>query len=112
MDTQSDKPKTLEMRVAELEDKIAKLHITEDEMKTYQKVASALGAGAMPPQAVMQLNQQMYAQPWYQQYHQPPCFLCYRQPWYHIQPCYYQVDCIGPQQTSPIAGGGFTTLGR
>ena len=40
------KEKTLEMRVAELEDKLSKLHITEDEMKAYQKVSSLLGAGA------------------------------------------------------------------
>ena len=28
------------MRVAELEDKLAKLNVTEEEMKAYQKVAS------------------------------------------------------------------------
>ena len=33
------------MRVAELEDKLSKLHISEEEMKTYQKVASLLGTG-------------------------------------------------------------------
>jgi hypothetical protein len=33
------------MRVAELEDKLSKLHITEDEMKAYQKVSSLLGSG-------------------------------------------------------------------
>lgn len=38
--------KTLEMRVAELEDKLSKIHITEDEMKAYQKVSGLLGAGA------------------------------------------------------------------
>jgi hypothetical protein len=38
--------KTLEMRVAELEDKISKVHITEDEMRTFQKVSAALGPGA------------------------------------------------------------------
>jgi hypothetical protein len=43
MENPPEKPKTLEMRVAELEDKMSKLHITEEEMKTYQKVATALG---------------------------------------------------------------------
>jgi len=38
----SEQPKTLEMRVAELEDKLSKIHITEDEMKTYQKVSGLL----------------------------------------------------------------------
>jgi hypothetical protein len=36
--------KTLEMRVAEIEDKLAKLHVTEDEMKAYHKVAALVGA--------------------------------------------------------------------
>ena len=44
-------PKTLEMRVAELEDKLAKVHVTEEELKAYHKVSAALGArggGAAP----------------------------------------------------------------
>lgn len=40
---QDDKAKSLEMRVAELEDKLAKLNITEDEMRAYEKVSSLLG---------------------------------------------------------------------
>jgi len=39
-------PKSLEMRVAELEDKLSKVHITEEEMKAYHKVSSVLGAKA------------------------------------------------------------------
>jgi hypothetical protein len=38
--------KTLEMRVAELEDRLAKVHVSEEEMKTYQKVASLVGGQA------------------------------------------------------------------
>jgi hypothetical protein len=38
--------KTLEMRVAELEDKLAKLHITEEEMRAYEKVSAMLGGQA------------------------------------------------------------------
>lgn len=38
-----DKTKSLEMRIAELEDKLAKLHITEEEMRAYEKVSSLLG---------------------------------------------------------------------
>jgi len=38
--------KSLEMRVAELEDKLSKMHITEEEWKTYQKVAAAMGGQA------------------------------------------------------------------
>ncbi len=39
------KEKTLEMRVAELEDKLSKVHITEEEMKAYQKVSALIGGG-------------------------------------------------------------------
>ena len=39
----SDQAKTLEMRVAELEDKLSKVHITDDEMKAYHKVNSLIG---------------------------------------------------------------------
>ena len=38
--------KTIEMRLAEIEDKLSQLHITEEDMKTYQKVANALGMGS------------------------------------------------------------------
>jgi hypothetical protein len=46
--TSSTPAKTLEMRVAELEDKLSKIHITEDEMKAYQKVSSLVGQQAAP----------------------------------------------------------------
>ena len=44
-----DKPsgeKSLEMRVAELEDKLAQVHITEDDLKAYHKVSSLLATPA------------------------------------------------------------------
>ena len=43
MPQQPEEPKSLEMRVAALEDKLAKVYFSEEEMKTYQKVATALG---------------------------------------------------------------------
>ncbi|MGE3512534.1 MAG: hypothetical protein AB7N65_27030 [Vicinamibacterales bacterium] len=49
MADEKPKEKTLEMRVAELEDKLSKVHITEEEMKAYQKVASLIGSAS--PQA-------------------------------------------------------------
>lgn len=42
-DKPSGQEKTLEMRVAELEDKLSKLHVTEEEIKAYHKVSAALG---------------------------------------------------------------------
>jgi|SRR6185369_6110553 len=53
----ADDKKTLEMRVAELEDKLAQLHISEQDMATYQKVASQLGTGAAAPQQCLQCLQ-------------------------------------------------------
>jgi hypothetical protein len=44
-DESKSREKTLEMRVAELEDKLSKMHITEDEMKAYQKVSALVGGG-------------------------------------------------------------------
>jgi len=43
--------KTLEMRVAELEDKLKGLQVTEEEMKAYNKVAALMGGGAAAPSA-------------------------------------------------------------
>ncbi len=37
-----DKPKTLEMRVAELEEKLAGQQITEEELKVFEKVATTV----------------------------------------------------------------------
>ena len=39
------KERTLEMRVAELEDKLSKMHVTEEEMRAYQKVSALMGGG-------------------------------------------------------------------
>lgn len=46
MADESKSQKSLEMRVAELEDKLSKIHITEDEMKAYHKVSSLVGGAA------------------------------------------------------------------
>jgi hypothetical protein len=45
---ETDKPaaKNLEMRVAELEDKLRAMHVTEDEMKAFQKVSALMGGGS------------------------------------------------------------------
>jgi len=50
----SDNPqsnKTLEMRVAELEDKLAQTQITEADIKAFQKVSAAMAARAATPAA-------------------------------------------------------------
>lgn len=37
--------KTIEMRLSEIEDKLAKLHVTEEEIAAYNKVSRMLGGG-------------------------------------------------------------------
>jgi hypothetical protein len=37
--------KSLEMRIAAIEDKLSKLNISEEDLKTYQRVSAALGGG-------------------------------------------------------------------
>jgi hypothetical protein len=51
--------KSLEMRIAAIEDKLNKLNISEEDMKTYQRVSAALGGGggaeagpALGPEAI------------------------------------------------------------
>jgi hypothetical protein len=43
--------KSIEMRVAELEDKLAQMHITEDELKAFNKVAGMMGLAPRAPAA-------------------------------------------------------------
>lgn len=38
--------RSLELRIAELEDKLAKLHVSEEEMKAYEKVSALMGGAA------------------------------------------------------------------
>ena len=110
-----DTGKTLEMRVAELEDRLAQLHISEEEMQTYQKVASKLGAGApcqqctaSPCIAAQQQQQPCVAQqtpqasinPIYPYYYRCYYYRCY---YYN---CYYYNDCILATQPGGTLGGG------
>jgi len=120
--------KTLEMRVAELEDKLAQLHISEEEMKTYQKVASKLGAASPCQQCTaspcIAAQQQQQQQPCVAaQQPQQPCiasqqlypiyYRCYYYRCYYYN-CYYYNDCIlatGPSGGAGGAGGGFGGFG-
>lgn len=132
--------KTLEMRVAELEDKLAQLHISEEEMQTYQRVSSKLG-GAAPCQqctaspcvAAQQAQQPCVAAQQAQQpciaaqqqgvvAQQQPCvasqispfyYRCYYYRCYYYN-CYYYNDCIlatGPTGGAGGGGGGFGGFG-
>src|SRR5262245_28461345 len=39
----ADDVKSLEMRIAAIEDKLSKMHVTEEEMKAYEKVSGMMG---------------------------------------------------------------------
>jgi len=92
--------KSLEMRVAELEDKLSQMHISEQDMQTYQRVAAKLGvAQAQQPTTAAQAAISPY-------YH------CYYYHCYYFR-CYYYNDCIiGPQGGAGGGGGGFGGFGR
>ena len=121
--------KTLEMRVAELEDKLSQMHISEEDMQTYQRVASKLGAGgaapcqqcqqAAPPCIAAQAQQpcvaaQQASQPCVAaQSISPIYYRCYYYRCYYYR-CYYYNDCILAQD--PVGGqlgggGGFGGFG-
>jgi hypothetical protein len=102
--------KTLEMRVAELEDKIAQLHISESDMATYQRVAARLGTSGMGAQMGAQPCVAAHScvqciSPILQQ-----CIQCTIRP--IIRPIYW-ADCI--QQCfaggGGVGGAGFGGLG-
>jgi len=102
--------KTLEMRVAALEDKLAKLSITEEEMKAYEKVSALMGTGAaaeprLSPQTCTISHRPCVISPIYR-----PCIIT------PISPICYECTC-GPCACDPYAyartmGGGFGSFGR
>jgi hypothetical protein len=103
-----EKPKSLEMRVAELEDKLSKIHITEEEMKTYQKVASLVGQGAGGGSALSPQFCIIYR-----------CIInpiCIIRPNCIIRPVCECFECGGcgpcaPSGGSGLGGGGFGSFG-
>jgi hypothetical protein len=100
-----EQQKSLEMRVAELEDRLSKMHITEEEMKAYQKVSSLVGAqaGAAPA-----LSPQFCTCTVFRCIVHPVCIIrC-------IIRCFECFECGGgciPGGGTGAAGGGFGTLG-
>jgi len=103
----SSQGKTLEMRVAALEDKLSKLNITEEEMKAYEKVSALMGMGVAPGfAATPQLSPQV-------------CTIARRVvfcwPPRGIQPITPACECTcGPCACDPYSrgsGGGFGSFG-
>src|SRR5215203_506372 len=43
--------RSIEMRLAEIEDKLSQMHVTEEEMRAYQKVANMMGMQGMQASA-------------------------------------------------------------
>ena len=70
MADEKDHAKSLEMRIAAIEDKLSKMNVTEEEMKAYEKVSGMMGTGGVPaasPQsaaAVCVITRQVAVQCW------------------------------------------------
>jgi hypothetical protein len=111
--------KTLEMRVAELEDKLSKIHITEDEMKAYQKVSGLLGTGASAAAPCIAAQ----AAPCIAAAQAAPCIAagaealgCWTECWAPIRQCIRQCWIFQTGSGSRfggggVSGGGFGSLG-
>lgn len=97
MSNTDDKGKSLEMRIAAIEDKLAQLHISEDEMAAYHKVNAAMArsgaASAGAPQASASVC------------HIAPCII---RPVIRPIFCYecYCGPCAGPCAQGGGTGGG------
>lgn len=97
----ADDVKSLEMRIAAIEDKLSKMHVTEDEMKAYEKVSSLMGGGgaaAAVPAASQGLSPQICT---IARNRVVYCWLCIRRPIITVCEC----QC-GPCAESG-GGGGF-----
>jgi hypothetical protein len=96
--------KSLEMRVAELEDKLSKIHITEEEMKAYHKVASLVGHTGAAPTAQSSQNLSYFCI--------SSCYYCYS--CYYCTRCLTECsECIVVQPTNPGGPiGAFGKLGK
>jgi hypothetical protein len=96
----SKKEPTLEMRLAAIEDKLARLTVTEEEMAAYSKVAGLAAARGGAPSAP-RANPVPADWVWIQN-----CWIysCYIHPVVN--------DCILFQQSQASSGMGFARLGR
>jgi hypothetical protein len=110
----SEREKTLEMRIAALEDKLSQSSVTEDEIKAYQKVASLIasraGASAAGTPAAQTTSPCVASNlsPIYN------CILsCYIYP--HVLPRPTILDCIQAEASgaaSGTSGAQFGSLGK
>lgn len=79
--------KSLEMRVAELEDRLAQVHLSEEEIKAYQKVAGVIGQAAARPC-------------WAEAAAAPPCIAAQQQA---VPPCVAAPQAAPPCVAAPQA---------
>ena len=102
-----EEPKSLEMRIAAIEDKLSQMTVTEEEMRAYQKVTSLMaGAGGRAgatPVAAPGISPIIYNCIHITPIHITPI---------HIGPIIIN-DCIQASGSQAASGGtGFGTLGR
>jgi hypothetical protein len=93
---------TLEMRLAAIEDKLARLTVTEEEMATFSKVSALATARGGTPSMGLPSNPV------------PASWIRIADCWIWIQPIQPPVvnDCILFQATQTSSGAGFARLGR
>ena len=102
-DTEKGSHKSLEMRVAELEDKLRSVSVTEDEMKAFHKVSGLMGGGAQAAPAATNVGLTPYNCTVYQCSVIAQCT---------IRQCTIISDCINECGGGlPGAGGGFGGFG-
>jgi hypothetical protein len=103
-----EQAKSIEMRLAEIEDKLSKLHVTEEEMKAYEKVSTLLG-GTQGVEAVGTAGAGTALSPQFCQISRfrgiTPRSIVPRQIVRQIFEC-YECSC------GPCGGGGFGSFGQ
>jgi len=118
-DTEKGSHKSLEMRVAELEDKLRSVSVTEDEMKAFHKVSALMGGGAQAAPAATNVGLTPYNCTVYQCTVIAQCTIrqCTIRQCTIINPCTIRQctiisDCINECGGGlPGAGGGFGGFG-
>jgi len=107
----ADDVKSLEMRIAAIEDKLSKLNITEEEMKAYEKVSSIMGAG-IPAAGVPMASPQLSPQVCTISRVRSIAVFCFRSPG-PVNECTCGPCTCSPQAVSGFGGlsGGFGGLG-
>ena len=111
MSERREEPRTLEMRLAAIEDKLAQMSVSEEEMRAYHKVAALMGGRAPAAAPTPQLSPTLCTS---------NCVIAIP---IHVSPVAPHHNCAqfaapmtmlgaAPTGTASPAGAGFAGLGR